>query len=386
MIPYGRQDITDEDVAAVVEVLRSPMITQGPAIEQFEHAVAERCGARHAVAVSSGTAALHLACLAAGLGPGNRMWTVPNSFVASANCGAYCGADVDFIDIHPRSWLLDLGELERRLEEAERDGRLPQLVVPVDFAGHPGDLQAIGRLARRFGFRILEDASHAMGARHAEGPVGDGRDALATVFSFHPVKIITTGEGGMVVTNEEALATRLRELRIHGVTRDPGRMDAPNDQPWYYEQHGLGFNYRITDIQCALGTSQLERLERYVERRNELAARYDRLLEGLPVVAQERPHAGRSAFHLYVVRIDGSRTRRTRREVYDAMRAAAIGVNVHYYPIHLQPFWRSRGFGPGDFPEAERYAAEALTLPLFPTLSEDEQDQVVAALRAALKE
>ncbi|NWG87666.1 MAG: UDP-4-amino-4,6-dideoxy-N-acetyl-beta-L-altrosamine transaminase [Hydrogenophilaceae bacterium] len=379
-IPYGRQDINAADVAAVVEVLESDWLTQGPAIERFERAIADYCGAAHGVAVNSATSALHIACLALGLGPGKRLWTSPNTFVASANCGLYCGAEVDFVDIEFATGNLSVAALAEKLQQAERRGSLPDVLVPVHFAGQPCDMPAIRNLADRYGFRIIEDASHAIGARYGDERVGCGRYADITVFSFHPVKIITTGEGGMALTNSADLATKMRRLRSHGITREAVEMECPSEGAWYYQQIELGFNYRITDIQAALGLSQLQRLEAFVARRSQLAARYDRLLADLPLgrPAMQPPMA--SAWHLYVVHLaEGSR-----RPVFDAMRAQGIGVNVHYIPVHLQPYYRKRGFRPGDFPEAERHYAAALSLPLFAALSEVEQDRVVTVLREAM--
>ena len=383
MIPYGRQAITEADIAAVTAVLRSDFLTQGPAVLRFEQAVAAYCGAAHGVAVNSATSALHLACLALGLGPGDWLWTSPNTFVASANCGRYCGARVDFVDIDPRTYNLDPAALATKLEAAERLGRLPKVVVPVHFAGQPCDLAAIAALARRFGFRVIEDASHAIGGRYQGEPIGNGRFSDITVFSFHPVKLITTGEGGLATTNDPALAARLARLRSHGISRDPAEMRGEilgeREAPWYYQQLELGFNYRLTDIQAALGYSQLQRLDDYVARRQRLAERYDRLLADLPLRLPYRDSAHLSALHLYPVQVPGDR-----RRVFDALRAAGIGVNVHYIPVHTQPDYARFGFLHGDFPVAEAYYERAISLPLYPLLTEPEQDQVVAALRDAL--
>jgi len=381
MIPYGRQDVTEEDIEAVVSVLRSDFLTQGPVTPQFERAVAEYVGVDHAVSANSATSALHLACAALGLGPGDRLWTQPTTFVASANCALYCGAEVDFVDIDPARFTMCPEALERRLEEAAAEGRLPKIVVPVHMCGQPADMAAIAALKRRFGFRIVEDASHAIGARHRDRPVGAEPETDVTVFSFHPVKIVTSGEGGMAVTRDAGLAGRMRLLRSHGITRAPDEMQGVPDGPWYYEQIALGWNYRMTEIHAALGLSQMARLDAYVERRNALAARYDRALEGLPLRRPWRAPDCQSAFHLYVVRLDdGAR----RREVFERLRADGIGVNVHYIPVHLQPHYRAMGFSPGDFPAAEGYYRDAITLPLHPRLTEAEQDEVVAALRRAL--
>lgn len=382
MIPYGRQDISEDDIAAVVSVLRSDWITQGPAVPAFEQAIASYVGARHAVAVANGTAALHLACLALGLGPGDRLWTVPNTFVATANAGLYCGATVDFVDVDPKSYLMSVEALERKLADAAQSGRLPKIVAPVHFAGQSCDMRTIHALGERYGFRIIEDAAHAIGADYLGGKVGNGRYSDITVFSFHPVKIVTTGEGGALTTNDAALAARLAELRTHGITREPDRMKGPSEGAWYYEQVDLGLNYRLTDIQAALGTSQMKRLDAFVARRRQLAARYDQRLSNLPLIMPWQHPDGRSAYHLYPVQLRLDRLKASRREIFDSLRAAGIGVQVHYIPVHLQPYYRALGFKRGDFPEAEHYYAGAITLPLYATLTEAEQDTVIERLGA----
>lgn len=384
MIPYGRQQIDESDIDAVVAVLRSDWLTQGPAIEAFECAVAQRCDARYAVAVSNATAALHLACLAAGLGPDDWLWTSPNTFVASANCARYCGAKVDFVDIDPVTWNMDVAHLAAKLAHAEKLNRLPKILVPVAFSGQSCDMAAIRSLADAYGVLIIEDASHAIGATYQGRPVGCGDYADMTVFSFHPVKIITSGEGGMLLTNSAELQQRLYRLRSHGISRDPALMSEPSHGPWYYQQLELGFNYRITDIQAALGLSQLSKLDGFLQRRRQLAARYDLLLQELPLCLPGRQEGVESAWHLYVVRLQLARIKRSRREAFDALRAAGIGVNVHYIPVHLQPYYRELGFCPGDFPAAEAYYSEALTLPLHAGMLDSEQDQVIAALREVL--
>lgn len=384
MIPYGRQQIDESDIDAVVAVLRSDWLTQGPAIEAFECAVAQRCDARYAVAVSNATAALHLACLAAGLGPDDWLWTSPNTFVASANCARYCGAKVDFVDIDPVTWNMDVAHLAAKLAHAEKLNRLPKILVPVAFSGQSCDMAAIRSLADAYGVLIIEDASHAIGATYQGRPVGCGDYADMTVFSFHPVKIITSGEGGMLLTNSAELQQRLYRLRSHGISRDPVLMSEPSHGPWYYQQLELGFNYRITDIQAALGLSQLSKLDGFLQRRRQLAARYDLLLQELPLCLPGRQAGVESAWHLYVVRLQLARIKRSRREAFDALRAAGIGVNVHYIPVHLQPYYRELGFCPGDFPAAEAYYSEALTLPLHAGMLDSEQDLVIAALREVL--
>jgi len=386
VIPYGRQSLDQADIDAVVAVLQSDWLTQGPTIERFEQAMAERCQANFAVAVCNATAALHIACLAAGLGPGDRLWTTPNTFVASANCGRYCGAHVDFVDIDPLTWNLDAELLAQKLEGAERQGTLPKVVVAVAFSGQSCDLRKIAELADRYGFTLIEDASHAVGATYAGRPVGCGEFADMTVFSFHPVKIITSAEGGMVLTNRADLAERLQRLRSHGMTRDPQQMTEPSHGPWYYQQVELGFNYRMTDLQAALGLSQLGKLEGFIARRRELAARYDRLLAPLPLTLPSAQAEAESAWHLYVIRLQTERISLSHRQVFEGLRAAGIGVNLHYIPVHLQPYYRELGFTDGDFPQAERYYAEAISLPLFPLLSESQQDWVVEQLRRLVLE
>lgn len=383
MIPYGRQDITQDDLDAVREVLQGDWLTQGPAIERFEQALAQYCGAAHGVAFCNATAALHIACLALGLGPGDLLWTSPNTFLASANCALYCGADVDFVDVDPRTYNLCPQALEDKLKQAKLRGKLPKVVVPVDFAGQSCDMAAIRRLADEYGFYILEDASHAVGARYLGEPVGSCRYADITVFSFHPVKIITTAEGGMCMTNNPELASTLRLLRSHGMTREPERMQGPSEGPWYYQQVALGYNYRITDLQAALGSSQLRRLDQFVARRHQLAARYTDLLAGLPLTLPYQHPDSHSSLHLYPVVVDPDHGK-PRRAVFEALRAAGIGVNVHYIPVHLQPYYQARGFCAGQFPVAERYYAGAISLPMYSGLSDADQDTVACSLTAAL--
>lgn len=384
MIPYGRQDITQDDIDAVVAVLRSDFLAQGPCVPRFEEAVASYCGAAHAIAVNSATSALHIACLALGLGHGDALWTSPITFVASANCALYCGAQVNFVDIDPATNNLSIPALEAKLIAAEKEGRLPKIVVPVHLAGQSCDMQAIHALSQRFGFRIIEDASHAIGARYRDEPVGSCRYSDITVFSFHPVKIITTAEGGMALSNDETLVATMALLRSHGITRDADCMTHAPDGPWYYQQIDLGFNYRMTELQAALGISQLARLDEYVERRHQLAQRYDQLLSSLPLTTPQRHPDAHSAFHLYIVRVQNSRTGKAHRTVFESLREQGIGVNLHYIPVHTQPHYQAMGFKPGDFPEAERYYTEALSLPLFPALTLAQQDCVIAALEYAL--
>lgn len=387
MIPYGRQSISDEDVAAVERVLRSDWITQGPAIMQFERSLADYTGARHGLAVSNATAGLHLACMALGVGKGDLVWTSPNTFLASANCALYCGADVDFVDIDPGTYNLCVDKLEAKLRAAQAAGRLPKVLIPVHFAGQSCDMRAIHALARQYGFHIIEDASHAVGADYEGGKVGNCRYSDITVFSFHPVKILTTGEGGMLLSNDDALHRQLGLLRSHGMVRDPADLEDHGQGAWYYEQHTLGYNYRITDIQAALGLSQLGRLDAFVARRRAIAARYTTLLADLPVTTPFQAAYGESAWHLYPVWIqpgaDGDVAAR-RKAVFASMREQGIGVNVHYIPVPTQPYYRKLGFAPGQFPAAERYYAGAISLPMYFSLSDAEQEQVVDALRRAL--
>jgi UDP-4-amino-4,6-dideoxy-N-acetyl-beta-L-altrosamine transaminase len=384
MIPYGRQEITQADVDAVVKVLHSTNLTQGPAVPRFEQAVLAHCKAKHAVAVNSATSALHIACLALDLGPGDWLWTTPTTFVASANCALYCGAQVDFVDIDPRTCNLCPKALEEKLKAAEKAGRLPKIVVPVHLCGQPCDLRSIHALAQRFGFKVIEDASHAIGGKYLGEPIGNCRFSDITVFSFHPVKIITTAEGGMALTNDAKLAERLGLLRSHGITREPSLMTQGMDGPWYYQQVALGFNYRMTDLQGALGASQMHRLEQYVARRHELARRYDELLKDLPVTTPWQHPDGYSGLHLYVIRLQLDQIDRTRLQVFDALRAKDILVNVHYIPVHTQPHYQRMGFRPGQFPHAERYYTEALSIPMYPALSEAQQDEVLGCLREAM--
>ena len=385
MVPYGRQDIVQADIDAVMSVLKSDYLTQGPTVPLFERNIAAYCGATRAVACNSATSALHIACMALGLGPGDWLWTTPITFVASSNCALYCGARVDFADIDPCTYNLSPAALAAKLEQAERDGTLPKIVVAVHLSGQPCDMEAIHRLSQRYGFHIVEDASHAIGGRYKGEHIGNCRFSSITVFSFHPVKIITTLEGGMALTNDAVLAERMALARSHGITRDPALMTHASDGPWYYQQVSLGFNYRMTDVQAALGLSQLTRVDEYVARRHALVKRYDALLANLPLTTPWQHPDGYSGAHLYIIRLHLQHTARSHVEVFEAMRARGIGVNLHYIPVHLQPYYRDMGFAEGDFPEAERYYAEAMTLPLYPALTEAQQHAVVKALQEALE-
>lgn len=386
MIRYGQQDITQADIDAVIDVLKSTNLTQGPSIAQFETAVSTQTGARHAVAVNSATSALHIACLALDLSPGDWLWTTPNTFVASSNCALYCGAQVDFVDIDPRTYNLCPVALEQKLIEAESTGRLPKIVVPVHLTGQPCDMSAIHALGQRYGFKIIEDASHAIGGHYRKEAIGNCRYSDITVFSFHPVKIITTAEGGMALTNDDELATRLGLFRSHGITRDADLMTQPMEGPWYYQQVALGYNYRMTDIQAALGISQMKRLTDYVERRHTIADRYGRLLADLPVTLPWQHPDSYSAYHLYVIRLQLDAIKVSHLHVFEYLRSHDIMVNLHYIPVHTQPYYQQMGFRPGDYPQAEQYYREAISIPMHPTLTDQEQDYVVEVLREAIEQ
>jgi UDP-4-amino-4,6-dideoxy-N-acetyl-beta-L-altrosamine transaminase len=385
MIPYGRQDIRQEDVDAVITVLQSDFLTQGPAVPRFEKAVAEHVGALHSIAVNSATSALHIACLALGLHQGDWLWTSPITFVASANCGLYCGAKVDFVDIDPLTFNLCPRALETKLIEAQKRNRLPKILIAVHMCGQPCDMEAIHLLSKQYGFHIIEDASHAIGGKYKDEFVGSCRYSDVTIFSFHPVKIITTAEGGMALTNCPRLAREMYLLRSHGITRDEASMTRSTDGPWFYQQLCLGFNYRLTEIQAALGLSQMQRLDTYVAQRHRLADKYDDQLKGLPVVTPRRKSDRYSALHLYVIRLNTGMTNKTRRQVYESLVDQGIGVNIHYIPVHTHPYYLQLGFAQGDFPEAERYYQEAISLPMFQTLSESDQNEVIIALKKALE-
>jgi dTDP-4-amino-4,6-dideoxygalactose transaminase len=423
MIPYGRQDISQADIDAVVEVLRSDFLTQGPTVPRFEQAVAEYCGVQYGVAVNSATSALHIACLALDLGPSDWLWTSSNTFVASANAALYCGAKVDFVDIDPRTYNISVERLKAKLAQAEKDGRLPKIVMPVHFAGQPCDMPAIHALSQQYGFKIIEDASHAIGASYSaaiasgeaaqhpssssavadEAPpviarssgattkqftsikVGSCAHSDITVFSFHPVKIITTCEGGMAMTNDTELANRLRRLRTHGITNDKELMHPrPNNEIWNYQQIELGFNYRMTDIQAALGLSQMQRLDEFVKRRHEIAERYDAELRSLPITMPHHSPGTYSSYHLYPIRVSEADSGKTQRQVYDALWQNGVAANLHYIPVHRQPYYEKLGFKAGDFPEAEQFHREVISLPMFPTLEPGQQTAVIAVLAKAL--
>jgi UDP-4-amino-4,6-dideoxy-N-acetyl-beta-L-altrosamine transaminase len=384
MIHYGQQDITEEDIDAVVGVLRSINLTQGPNISQFEQTVASCVGAKHAIAVNSATSALHIACMALELGPGDWLWTTPNTFVASANCALYCGAQVDFVDTDPLTYNLCPQRLEEKLIAAAKSGKLPKVVVPVHLTGQPCNMVAINLLAQKYGFKIIEDASHAIGGLYKGEHIGNGRYSDITVFSFHPVKIITTAEGGMALTNNSELAIRLGLLRSHGITRDPTLMTQPMDGPWYYQQVALGYNYRMTDLQAALGVSQMTRLAGYVQRRHSIAQRYNVLLSDLPLTLPWQHPDSYSAYHLYVIRLKLEEIGVSHLQVFEALRAKDIMVNLHYIPVHTQPYYQRMGFKQGDFPQAEQYYREAISIPMHARLTDSELQFVVDSLREAM--
>lgn len=384
-IPYGRQEINQADIDAVVEVLRSDFLTQGPVVPTFEKTVADYCGARHAVAVNSATSALHIACLALGVGKGDVVWTSPITFVASANCALYCGASVDFVDIDPHTYNLSAERLSAKLVLAEKAGKLPKVVIPVHLCGQPCDMRAIHALAQRYGFKIIEDASHAIGGRYRGKVIGNCEYSDITVFSFHPVKIITTAEGGMALTNSAELTSKMALFRSHGITRDPAQMTHAADGPWYYQQIELGYNYRMTELQAALGVSQMGRLDGYVNQRHLLARRYDKLLATFPLTIPWQSPDSYSGLHLYPIRLQLDKIKKTHLQVFEFLREMGIGVNLHYIPVHSQPYYQRMGFQIGDYPQAENYYQETITLPMYASLSEEQQDAVVGALSNAMQ-
>ncbi|ADP98162.1 UDP-4-amino-4,6-dideoxy-N-acetyl-beta-L-altrosamine transaminase [Marinobacter adhaerens] len=384
MIPYGKQEISQADIDSVLEVLQSDFLTQGPKVPEFESKVAEHVGAKHALAVNSATSALHIACMSLGLGPGDWLWTSPITFVASANCGLYCGAKVDFVDIDPKTYNMCPKALAAKLEQAEKSACLPKIVVAVHLCGQPCDMAEVHRLSKKYGFRVIEDASHAIGGKYRGEFIGNSRYSDITVFSFHPVKIITTAEGGMALTNDENLASRMNLLRSHGITRDPRLMTREADGPWYYQQIDLGFNYRMTELQAALGVSQMNRLDAFVARRHELAGRYNEILARLPVTTPWQHPDSYSGLHLYVIRLSLNEVDKSHREVFESLREQGIGVNLHYIPVHTQPYYESMGFNASDFPEAMAYYREAISLPMFHGMTYEQQDQVSSALEFSL--
>ncbi len=384
MIPYGRQNISKEDVESVIKVLQSDFLTQGPKVPIFEETVSDYCGAKYGVAVNSATSALHIACLALGLKEEDWLWTSPNSFVASANCGLYCGAKVDFVDIDPQTYNLSVVELEKKLIQAEQENKLPKILIPVHFAGQSCDMKKIYSLSKKYGFRIIEDASHAIGGKYLNQPIGNCQYSDVTVFSFHPVKIITTGEGGVAVTNLKGLADKMQLLRSHGVTRNESLMTKKADGAWFYQQIDLGFNYRMTELQAALGISQMKRLDEFVAKRHTLQKRYDDSLDALPLIKPYQHPDCYSALHLYPVQLDVSKVKKTRFQVFNELRENDIGVNVHYIPIHLQPYYRCFGFKRGDFPNSEVYYEKTISIPLFYGMTKDQQNKIIIGLKKVL--
>jgi len=385
MIPYGRQDINQTDINSVVDVLQSDFLTQGPKTPLFEQTVSNYCGSKYGVAVNSATSALHIACLALGLGKDDWLWTSPNSFVASANCGLYCGAKIDFIDIDPKTYNLSVESLEKKLIQAEQEGKLPKIVVPVHFAGQSCDMRRIHSLGQEYGFKIIEDASHAIGGRYLDKPVGNCQYSDITVFSFHPVKIITTAEGGLATTNSKELTEKMQLYRSHGVTRDPNIMTKPFEGDWHYQQVGLGFNYRMTELQAALGISQMKRLDEFVAKRHTFQERYDLLLSSLPVIKPYQDEDNYSALHLYPIQIDLDNIDKNRKQIFNEIRRSGVGVNVHYIPIHTQPYYRKLGFNIGDFPNSEFYYNREISIPLFHTMTIDQQDGILNVLKRVIQ-
>jgi UDP-4-amino-4,6-dideoxy-N-acetyl-beta-L-altrosamine transaminase len=385
MIPYGRQDINQDDIDAVVEVLRSDFLTQGPVVPAFEKNVASYCGAHHAVAVNSATSALHIACLALGVSKGDVVWTSPITFVASANCALYCGATVDFVDIDPHTYNLSVERLAEKLARAEKAGNLPKVVIPVHFCGQSCDMAAIYELSQCYGFKIIEDAAHAIGGQYKDEPIGNCRYSAITVFSFHPVKIVTTGEGGMALTNDPVLASQMRRLRSHGITSEAVDMQPrPAEEIWNYQQIGLGFNYRMTDIHAALGLSQMQRLDDFVAKRHAIAGRYDEMLSGLPIITPWQHPDSYSGFHLYVIRVQLSEVEKTQRQIFNTLLEQGVGVNLHYIPVYRQPYYEKLGFKQGYCPEAEQYYSESISIPVFPALTSGQQRSVVCAIQQIL--
>jgi len=385
VIPYGKQDINPADINSVIDVLQSDFLTQGPQTPLFEKTLVDYCGVNYGVAVNSATSALHIACLALGLGGGDWLWTSPNSFVASANCGLYCDAKIDFVDIDPKTHNLSVTELERKLIQAKQENKLPKVVIPVHFAGQSCNMKKIHFLSQEYGFKIIEDASHAIGGKYLEKSIGGCQYSDITVFSFHPVKIITTAEGGLATTNSKELAEKMRLFRSHGITRDKSLMTRDPDGDWYYQQVGLGFNYRMTELQAALGISQMQRLDEFVAKRHILQERYDLLLSDLPIIEPYQDKDNYSALHLYPIQIDLNKVSKNREQIFNVLRENGIGVNVHYIPIHTQPYYLQFGFREGDFPNSESYYNRTISIPLFHTMTAEQQDEVLDVLKRVLQ-
>ncbi|MEA1989467.1 MAG: UDP-4-amino-4,6-dideoxy-N-acetyl-beta-L-altrosamine transaminase [Pseudomonadota bacterium] len=385
MIPYGKQDINQSDINAVIDVLQSDFLTQGPQTPLFEKTIVDYCGAEYGITVNSATSALHIACLALGLGEEDWLWTSPNTFVASANCGLYCGAQVDFVDIDPLTYNMCTLALEQKLIYAKQEDKLPKIVIPVHFAGQSCDMKRIYELSQEYGFNIIEDASHAIGGRYLDQPIGGCQYSDITVFSFHPVKIITTAEGGLATTNSDELAEKMQLFRSHGVTRDPQLMTKETEGGWYYQQVALGFNYRMTELQAALGVSQMQRLDQFVIQRHVLQQRYHELLKGLPLVMPHQFKDSYSALHLYPIQIELNQIDKDRTQVFQELRESGLGVNVHYIPVHTQPYYQKMGFKLGDFPNAEYYYSRAISIPLYHGMTFEQQDEVVTILKQVLQ-
>jgi len=385
VIPYGKQDITEADINSVLKVLQSDFLTQGPQVPLFEKAISKYCCVDFSVAVNSATSALHIACMAIGISEGDIVWTSPNSFVASANCAIYCGAKINFVDIDPQTFNLSVYELEKKLIQAKKENKLPKLVIPVHFAGQSCDMKKIYSLGQEYGFKIIEDASHAIGARYLKSQVGSCKYSDITVFSFHPVKIITTAEGGIATTKSKKLANKMKLLRSHGITRDKGLMTGGSDGDWYYQQVDLGFNYRMNELQAALGSSQLNRVEEFISNRKKIKERYDSLLTDLPIVKPYQNQNCYSSFHLYPIQIDLNFVAKSRKNIFDTLRSRGIGVNVHYIPIHIQPYYSRLGFKTGDFPNAEAFYKKAISIPIFQSMTLVQQDEVISSIKAVLE-
>lgn len=384
MIPYGKQDISQQDIDEVLSVLQSDFLTQGPKVPAFENTLTKYTGAKYALAVNSATSALHIACLALGLGKGNILWTSPVTFVASANCGLYCGASVDFVDIDPATYNLCPKALKQKLVEAKKEGKLPKVLVAVHLCGQPCDMKAIHALSLEYGFKIIEDASHAIGGRYLEQPIGACEYSDITVFSFHPVKIVTTAEGGAALTNSKTIADKMTLYRSHGITRDEAMMESPSHGGWYYEQIDLGFNYRMTELQASLGVSQMNRLNDFVSKRHQLSNRYNEKLAGLPITLPYQLTNTHSGLHLYVIRLNLNELKKTHKEVFEALRENGIGVNLHYIPVHMHPYYQKMGFKVGDYPNAESYYKEAISIPIFHSMTVNQQDVVIEKLKSIL--
>ena len=380
MIPYGRQEIIQDDIDAVTEVLKSDFLTQGEVVPEFENRIAQYCSANFAVAVNSATSALHLACLSLGLGKGDWLWTSPNSFVASANCGLYCGAKIDFVDIDPMTYNMSVESLEKKLVKAKINKTLPKIIIPVHFAGQSCEMKLINNLSKEYGFKVIEDASHAIGGQYLNEAVGSCKYSDITVFSFHPVKIITTAEGGLITTNSKPISEKIALLRSHGITRDNNLLLRKDEGSWYYEQIDLGLNYRMNELQAALGISQLKRLDEFIEKRHNIKTRYDDLLNGLPLQIPYQSDNVYSSLHLYPILLNLSRISKSHLKVFNELRDSGVGVNLHYIPIHLQPYYQNFGFKEGDFPNAEDYYSREITLPLFSSMSLIQHDKVIEIL------